>query len=75
MGLVGNPQLLCFGSEEKRCFEGPALDFVLGASFLFILIVIVIEVRRPCLGEQGCKSLVTLKKQTQQDKNPTEDSF
>lgn len=43
MGLEENPQLLCVGSEERRCSEVPILDLEGGASFLVIPIVITVE--------------------------------
>lgn len=41
MNLEGNPQLLCFGSDESRCSEGLALALVLGACLFVILVVII----------------------------------
>lgn len=41
MSLEGNPQLLCFGSDESRCSEGLALALVLGACLFVILVVII----------------------------------
>lgn len=42
MGLEGNPQLLCFGSDERRCSEGLTLGLVLGACLFVTPIVIIV---------------------------------